>query len=45
MIFILDHVTKMATLLIYGKIKSLNNKPKLTLTLLRISGERFRSSS
>ena len=45
MIFILGHLTKMATMPIYGKIKSLNNKPKLTLTLLRISGERFRSSS
>ena len=45
MIFILGHLPKMATLPIYGKIKSLNNKPKLTLTLLRISGERFRSSS
>ena len=45
MIFILGHLRKMATMPIYGKIKSLNNKPKLTLTLLRISGERFRSSS
>ena len=44
MTFILGHLPKMATMPIYGKI-SLNNKPKLTLTLLRISGERFRSSS
>ena len=51
MIFILGHLTKMATMPIYGKTKyivCLNNKPKFTcliLTLLRKSGGRIWSSS